>query len=166
MNNRILTNLKIISKIKVNDKLSLDSDKYIIINQNNLITSITRYIYSINRNLNIIQLNEIYDDISNLVDGYLCSKYFSYYDHSSNLEYEKYLDLKNIIENILKDLKESKTGLFNLKKTYSYDILIDSQVDNIINKVDNVINKINKKLNDTLKKYKNDCFTNEINIII
>ena len=46
-------------------------------------------------------------------------------------------------------MRNCLTGLDNLKKTYSEDILISSQLDLLINKLNNRVDKMNKffKLN-------------------
>ena len=146
MNEKLFTNLKIISKIKVNDKFHIDKDCFIVVEKNNILLSLLRYVYKVDRNINIGQLNEIYDDIFLFIKNQLYSKYLQNNQDLNHLEYEKHLELCYLLKRIYIELDSSKIGLNNLKKTYNYDILIDSKLDNIINRIDNNIYKIKENI--------------------
>ena len=63
------------------------------------------------------------------------------------MENEFHSKLLYILNRLGTELSSSKDGLENLKLTYSGDILVESQLDNIINNIDNIIVRLDKKLN-------------------
>lgn len=152
INEKLLINLKIISKIKVNEKIYINNKQYVIIEKNNLLLSLFRTMYRENRYKNINQLNEIYENIFNYINNKLQSKYL-FNTNTNNLEYEIYLELSDSLYNISINLENSLIGLENLKLTYNNDILIDSQIDDIINKINQYIKKINEKISSKYKQY-------------
>jgi hypothetical protein len=145
LNEKLFTNLKIISKIKVNEKIYINNDQFVIVEKNNLLLSIIRSIFKEDRHKNILQLNEIYDDIITYLNNKLHSKYL-YTDNKNELEAETHIELCRNILVITDALEKSKNGINNLKQTYNHDTLVDSRLDNIINNIDNIINKTKEKI--------------------
>lgn len=125
MIDKILINLKIISKIRENDRIYINMDRFIIVEQNSIFLSIYRFYYSLNRNKNINNIISIFKDI------------FEYINN--NIENKNLTSISN-------ELKNSIIGLQNLKVTYKNDILIDSKLDIIIDNINNYIILINKKI--------------------
>jgi hypothetical protein len=118
----IFINLTLISKIEVGNKL-FNEDKYINID-NSYFPSITRWFYGNNRKTSINFISQI------------LSKSFEYFSEliiANNSESSK----KSLRLN--SDLKNSINGLTNLKLTYNYDKLIQSEIDVMI---DNIRSKI------------------------
>lgn len=146
INEKLLTNLKIIAKIKVNEKIYVNNNQFVIVEKNNILLSLFRAFYREDRNKNIIQINEIYDDIFIYVNNQLHSKYLQNNKNLSELEHETHLELCYMLKRISDELFLSKTGINNLKQTYNHDTLIDSELDNIINRIDNTISKIKEKV--------------------
>jgi hypothetical protein len=174
-----LINLNIVSKIRPNDKIYVNTDNYISIEYDSMFQGFLRFIYNNSRNKNINNLNNFYSLTFNQIDDLLNSKYLNVFiskidfrkspnkhahhtDEKSNFPIEHRCDLEN--ENFLKvysDLMEinhyiklSISGLENLKKTYVSDVLTTSKIDIIINNVEFHIKKINKKLEhiDSIKR--------------
>lgn len=174
-----LINLNIVSKIRPNDKIYVNTDNYVSIEYDSVFQGFLRFIYNNSRNKNINNLNNFYSLTFNQIDDLLNSKYLNIviskinfrkspnkYAHQSeeksNFPIEHRCDLEN--ENFLKvysDLMEinhyiklSIGGLENLKKTYVSDVLTTSKIDIIINNIEFHIKKINKKLEniDSIKK--------------
>ena len=163
MNEKLFTNLKIISKIKINDKIYVNNDKFVIVEHNNWWLSIVRAVYREDRNKNILQLKEIYNDIFAYINNRLHSKFLINNKNLSELEYEAHLELCNSLKHIAQELTLSKIGLNNLKKTYNNDMLVDSKLDNIINSVDHILIKIKEKvLIDDIDYENSNNFMNDI----
>lgn len=118
----IFINLTLISKIEVGNKL-FHYDKYINID-NSYFPSITRWFYGNNRKASINFISQI------------LSKSFEYFFEliivNNTESSQKSLRLNN-------DLKNSINGLTNLKLTYNYDKLIQSEIDVMI---DNIRSKL------------------------
>lgn len=172
----ILINLNIISKIRPNDKIFINSDNFVSIEYDSMFQGMLRFLYNNSRVKNINNINNFYLSVFNQIDDLINSKYLNIkinfrkisnkhtnqVDDRSNFPIEHGCDLEN--ENFLKvysDLMEmnhyiklSLGGLNNLKKTYSSDVLTSSKIDIIINNVEFNIKKINKKLEhiDSIKR--------------
>lgn len=145
--NKFFTNLKTLSKIKINDKIHINSEKYIIVEVNSFTVGLYRRWNNINRHTNIIQLKEIYNEIFVYINNQLDSKFIKSSNTSNSLIIEKYNDIINELKQFIIELQKSKFGLINLKETYNNDRLFESKVDNILLNIDNYINKINKTIN-------------------
>lgn len=129
-----ILNLKILSKIKENDKL-LTNNELLEIDSPHLFQSINRWYNNENRNITIEKLNSILEDTFLITEKLL----------NENKE-EKNLEETNtqIFQNLILEMKNSLVGLENLKKTYSTDILISSQIDLLIGKLSTRIEKMTK----------------------
>lgn len=145
INNKYITNLKIISKINVNEKIYINNDQFIIVERNSTLLSLIRSLYGENRYKNIDQLSDIYNNIFSFINNQLNSKYLSI-SKLTNIEEDIYFEIISQLENICTELKNSISGLDSLKKTYNNDILIDSQLDDLITRIDAIISKVQKKI--------------------
>lgn len=138
--NNILTNLIIISKIKPDDKIYINSDNYISIEMNNNIQGIIRFLFGNSRHKNINSLIQFYELVWKYMDDTLNSRYLLEHEDEN---YE--LTLNNLTE-LYEYSKKSIIGLENLKKTYSDDIVTSSKLDIIIGKLNSYIKKIDTKI--------------------
>jgi nitrogen fixation protein len=112
---KIITNLKIISMIQINEKLCLRSG-HLQIDPNTFgLQFLKRWFYKDSREIIIPFIKEI-------------------------LKSAKIL-LENGFVIVLKELKQVPMGLSNLKTTYSHDPITMVMIENIINKVNLVIEK-------------------------
>ena len=138
-----ILNLKIISKIKENDKL-LAHKNLLEIDSPHLFQSVNRWYNNENRNITIDKLNNILEGTFNITKSILEKE-------KNNKEEKKSLEENNsqLFQTLILEMRNCLIGLDNLKKTYSEDILISSQLDLLINKLNNRVDKMNKffKLN-------------------
>lgn len=129
----IFINLTLISKIEVGNKL-IHTDKHINIDTS-YFPSISRWYYGNNRcnNLNFIRmiLNKAFDINDNLLE-----------DSDDDINAQLLLRLNT-------DLKNSLNGLLNLKQTYYYDKLVQSELDVMIDNVRSKLDVNSKGLNFT-----------------
>ena len=132
-----ILNLKIISKIKENDKL-LANKNLLEIDSPHLFQSVNRWYNKENRNITIEKLN-------NILEGTFKITKILLEKEKGNKE-EKSLEDNNsqIFQTLILEMKNSLVGLENLKKTYSTDILISSQIDLLIGKLSTRIEKMTK----------------------
>ena len=161
-----LINLNIVSKIRPNDKIYVNTDNYISIEYDSMFQGFLRFIYNNSRNKNINNLNNFYTTVFNQVNDLIDSKYLNIYNSKFDLEHKCEKNYKCNLENtnflkVYSELMEmnhyiklSINGLENLKQTYISDILSSSKIDIIITSVENNIKKINKKLEhiDSIKR--------------
>jgi hypothetical protein len=125
----VLININLISKIEPNYKL-LIKDNFINIDTS-YIQSISRWFYGNDRNSTLLFLNLV------------INKSFEYCD---KLLSSKNIDTK-LLFRITLDIKNSINGLLNLKQTYSYDKLVQAEIDVIIENIRNKIESNTTKLN-------------------
>ena len=155
----ILINLNIISKIKPNDKIFMNSDNYMSIEHDSAFQGIFRFIFNNSRNKNLNNLNYFYTSVYNCIDDTINSKYLFLSDkngqlidnlyllnHSCFLENESFINVYNNLVELNHYLKLSLTGLENLKKTYISDVVTISKLDIIINDAETYIKKVQKKI--------------------
>jgi hypothetical protein len=141
----ILINLNILSKIKPYDKIYINKDNLITIETNTILQGLVRFIYNNGREKNINNLNTFYSDLFNLIDDILNSHYL----HIANIidiENDEFIRIYTNLTKINFYLKASLSGLNNLRKTYSNDIVSDSKLEIIINNIDIYLTKIKKKI--------------------
>jgi len=164
----ILINLNIISKIKPNDKIYINTDNYMSIEHDSALQGIFRFIYNNSRTKNLNNLNSFYLSVYSYIEDTMNSKYLLVSDKNGQLlsdinidqnlkniyllDYKCYLENDNFI-NVYNNLVElnhylklSITGLENLKKTYISDVVTVSKLDIIINDIETNMKRINKKL--------------------
>lgn len=169
-----LINLNIISKIRPNDKIFVNSDNFISIEYDSMFQGVLRFFYNNSRTKNINNLNNFYTATFGQIDDLINSKYLNVFiskldlkkqynkqndtnfpiEHKCDLENENFIKIYNELYNINHSLTLSIHGLENLKKTYISDILASAKLDVIINDIESYIKKINKKLEhiDSIKR--------------
>ena len=146
----ILIDLKIISKIEENDKISSNTvESNIIIENNDIFQSIRRYINSESRSKSIEMIENILEKSFEYAKNCMNSTFINLYSikqnptkHEIEQHFREYTKLKNLSI----EISNSKKGLENLKKTYKDDITIISQIEVLIHKIDTNISEIEKKL--------------------
>ena len=132
-----ILNLKIISKIKENDKL-LANKSLLEIDSPHLFQSVNRWYNKENRNITIEKLNNILEGTFKITKILL--------EKEKDNKEEKSLEDNNsqIFQTLILEMKNSLVGIENLKKTYSEDILVSSQLDLLISKLSSRIEKMSK----------------------
>lgn len=133
-----ILNLKIISKIKPNDKL-LANNNLLEIDSPHILQSVNRWYNNESRSITIEKLNIILEGTFKITKILLENE-------KKNKDDDKSLEENNsqIFQTLILEMKNSLVGLENLKKTYSEDILISSQLDLLINKLNTRIDKMSK----------------------
>ena len=134
MTDNLLINLNIISKISPDDKIYINTEGYISIENNNILQGIVRFIFNNSRSKSINNLSNFYSLVFRYVDELLQTKNNKCETlvHLNDCKHHNSLALKNLNNYIEKSL----IGIKNLKKTYSNDVVITSKLDIII---DNII---------------------------
>ena len=97
----ILINLNIISKIKPNDKIYMNSDNYMSIEQDSAFQGIFRFIFNNSRTKNLNNLNYFYTSVYNCIDDTINSKYLLLCNdnHNCDIENENFVNIyNNLIE--------------------------------------------------------------------
>jgi hypothetical protein len=111
----IISRIKFIGKIQPGDKINT---RYMYIQPNTFLTSLSRTLFSYDNRVNTIT--------------FLQESIYRCFDLITLLEINNKESDKFVIDNILKDLIESKKGIINLKQTYETDIKFCCDIDTII----------------------------------
>jgi hypothetical protein len=138
---KLLINLKIISKIPKNGRITKSSDGIIYLESNYFFKSIKRFLTSDSRKQSISELSSIYNEAILLIYNILAMV---------DIDPEKNLELLNLM---LISIKESQFGLHNLKFTYKSDFNISSQLDIILIKIHSLLKDAFNKIEIFEKKY-------------
>ncbi len=149
--NNLYINLNIISKIKPNEKIYINSDGFISIEQSNMFQGIIRFIFNNSRSKSINNLsnfyNTLYIHINQLLSGTELRNINKHNDSLIRMDFNRLSNntqsTLDSLGELLKYLQSSIMGLENLKKTYGGDVYIVSVLDLIIADVNTYIKKIN-----------------------
>jgi hypothetical protein len=139
------TNLRILSKIEIGDKLYFYNDQFVI-DKWTYLQPITRWYYAESRSTSLQHLQDFIQKVFTLVD-------VIYANENGSLEKNYYVELSrpsvfkeenaSILVTFINDLKNATVGISNLKQTYKNDITIISALDILIEHIHVRIKKIN-----------------------
>ena len=149
-NDELFINLKLLSKLKPNDKLKIDINKTKLLSvDNDYLQSITRYIYGHDRNNTLEFIDKL---INKLIIKKINLKNIILKNNNklnlNNIFIYINLDLVSIDPSIellkfTNELNNVNDGLINLKITYTGDQLVQSKLDYIIEKIRTHTNELN-----------------------
>jgi hypothetical protein len=134
-----ILNLKIISKIKENDKLCTH-EKIIKIDPPSILQGVNRWINSEGRGVTLEKLKEIINNSLKITEKLLEDEKFKKDHNLKDLEENN----SQIFQKFIIEMTNSLLGLENLKKTYCDDITITAQIDILIKKITIRIEKMTK----------------------
>ena len=126
----IITNLKIISIVQINEKLGIKKG-HLIIDRDSNIQPIKRWL---NRDSRDMVLNFIKDLLKNICNSLNKIKSLEQQDYLWNLG------------RILIEMDSIESGLNNLKTTYSDDPVTNANIDNLITKSREIMQRARKNL--------------------
>lgn len=132
----IITNLKIIGLIQVNEKLCIRKG-HLQIDISSNYQGIKRWIYRDSRDIVLIYLKDLIRNINSLF-----------------IKVTKYSGFLWILTRILAEMETANFGLLNLKTTYNDDPMMIVKFDTIINKFNEMIIHGKKIINETVN---DDC---------
>ena len=149
----VLTNLKIISNVNINDKLTLVNN-ILVIDPPQYIQGIIRWWRSDSRENSMNGIEEIISNVFNIIDNIyndevneINSEGMPNFYHKRDLPKNYFKNEHSLqLQTFTNELTNSIKGLQNLKITYQTDISICSKIDVLIDKINIRINKINKLL--------------------
>ena len=141
INNNTL-NLKIISALNKDDKLSISEDNNISIENNDFTQCIRRWWNSQTRTQSLDQIESVINEAFNITDIIFEQNKSEEIDNKSNFKEEN----SSILQRYLIELTSVNKGLDNLKITYKDDVTITSRVDILKQRIDIRTTKLNNIL--------------------
>ncbi len=167
MTDNILINLSIISKVALGDKIYMNSEGYLSIEDNTIFQGVIRFVFRNGRSKTISNLNNFYNSVFAYIDNTLPlaihyhkkndSRQRDSKDKPGNpFDHKERCDLELIrkgekdysLKTLLIYLRKSMSGLENLRETYSSDIVMTSKLDIILDNVRLYVSRLEKKIND------------------
>ena len=139
---KLLINLKIISKIQKNGRIARSYDGIISLENDVFYQSIKRFMTSDSRRQAVFEINSVISESIDILHHILNSKYMNKNFFQSD-EYIKNCENVNLI---LNELENARQGIDNLKFTYQNDPNIVSQIDIIILKTNTALKDMYNKL--------------------
>ena len=150
---KLLINLRILSKIQKNGKITKSTEGIIHLESSAFLKSIKRFFNNDNRKQSIFEINSIIDETNITLNHLINNKHMQKNHNSSSeigLKREKseYINTFDVIKILLHELNKSRYGIENLKFTYKSDQNIISQIDIILLKVNSIIKNVTYKLEE------------------
>jgi hypothetical protein len=139
---KLLINLKIISKIQKNGRISRSYDGIISLETDVFYQSIKRFMLNDSRKQAIFEINSVITESIDMLNHIINSKHMNK-NYSQTSEYIKNCENINLI---ITEMECAKLGIENLKFTYQNDPNIASQLDILILKINTTLRDIGQKL--------------------
>lgn len=139
---KLLINLKIISKIQKNGRITRSYDGIISLENEIFYQSIKRFFSNDSRRQATFEINSVVNEAIDMLRHILNSKYMN----KNFCQTDEYMKNCENISLILTELEAAKAGIENLKFTYQNDQNTSSQIDIIILKINTNIRDFSQKL--------------------
>jgi hypothetical protein len=139
---KLFINLKILSKIQKNGRITRSSDGIIALENENFYQSIKRFITSDSRKQSVFEINSIINETIECMNNIVNSKFMNKM-YSNTDEYYKNCDTLSLL---LQELTAAKVGIEHLKFTYSADPNVNSQLDILVIKINSSIKDMQHKV--------------------
>jgi hypothetical protein len=138
----LLINLNIISKIAPNDKIFVNGEGYISIENSTIFQGLFRFFYSNGRSKSVHNLSNFYQHVFKFVDQSIA--------HNPPQCSEACVS-KGALKTLGIYLQKSLSGVENLKQTYQTDVVITSKMDIIMDSIRQYAKKIDKYTTDVFE---------------
>lgn len=147
----LLINLKILSKIQKNGRISRSYDGIISLEHDTYYQAFRRFLSNDSRKQAIFEINSIVTECIATLHNILNSKY----TNNNFCQHEEYSKNCDNLDLLITELRLAKIGIENLKFTYQNDQNTVSQLDIIILKVNTTLKEVSQKLS-YLRAYTNN----------
>ncbi len=144
---KILVNLKIISKIQPCDKVRILNETSTI-ERDSLTSWLSRWIHGDSRDKTMTHIRTVINDTINITNDIMNSTYINNRSRTTVYEENEFTKSLHMLFLIRNELESSKSGIENLQKTYEMDINVISQLEVIVNKIDSHLNIVDRKLRE------------------
>ncbi len=143
VSDKLLINLKILSKIQKNGRIARSYDGMISLESETYYQPIKRFLSSDSRKQAVFEINSIITECVDVSTNIINSKHMNVL-YAQTDEFFKGCES---IALILSELQSAKIGIENLKFTYQSDPNVSSQLDIIILKINGTLKDLTQKLN-------------------
>ena len=135
---KLFINLKILSKIQKNGRITRSYDGIISLENETFLQSLKRFVSSDSRKQSVFEINSIINECTDIFNNIINSKYMN----NMCIDKDEYYKYCEDLALLLKELEPAKGGIENLKFTYKPDNNIACQLDIIVIKMNAIIKDI------------------------
>jgi len=139
---KLLINLKIISKIQKNGRIARSYDGIISLENDVFYQSVKRFVSNDSRRQAIFEINSVITECVEILYHILNSKHMN----KNFCQSDEYIKACENINLIIHEMELARCGVENLKFTYQNDPNIVSQIDIVILKINTTVKDISQKL--------------------
>jgi DNA repair ATPase RecN len=141
MYDTLLINLKLLSKIKKNDKIVKSADGIISIDSFGYIQPIKRLLNGDSRTKSLVEVSSILEELENSLRTITTSQVL----YKSNALSRDYHNACILLYSMIHESNQAKIGIENLKVTYASDNNTVAKIEVALQKLEYIINDYNSK---------------------
>ena len=143
---KIFINLKIISKIQENGKITTTHPGQITLQEQTMFNAFWRTLTGDSRKSTVSFLQQLLNNVDVTSNSLIRSPYFNNFDSSDMYQVNEHNMILEQLRKLSQELRNSKNGVANLHITYNDDASIEAKLEEIMGRTDSLINKIEKAL--------------------
>ena len=143
---KIIVNLRIISKIQESGKISTISPGQISLEDEGVWTPIWRKVLGDSREKTVVFLTQLINDVTEISDSILSSPFMINYDSTDLYQTNERNKRIDQLTNLSRQLQNSSKGVVNLHATYKGDASIASKIEAVMDKMESQTMKIERSL--------------------
>ena len=151
---KIYINLKIISKIQENGKITTTNPGQITIEEQTLINAFWRTLTGDSRKNTVAFLQQLLTNVDVTTNNLMRSPYFHSYDSTDMYQITEHNTIMEQLRKLSQELRNSKNGVANLHITYNDDASVAAKLEEVMARIDSLVNKIEKAITFS-ETYKN-----------
>ena len=151
---KIYINLKIISKIQENGKITTTNPGQITLEEQTLLNALWRTLSGDSRKNTVAFLQQLLNNVDVTTNNLIRSPYFHSFEPSDMYQINEHNTIMEQLKKLSQELRNSKNGVANLHITYNDDASIAAKLEEIMGRIDSLVTKIEKAVNfaETFKK--------------
>jgi hypothetical protein len=153
---KILVDLKIISKIPENGKINTSNYNQLYLENDNIFQGMIRFLKGDSRNKTIEKIDELIGTTKQIAQSILNSNNMNIYNNQnntpSNFEINEFNNNCNQLKSLSNELNNAQKGINNLKITYKNDTYIESKLEVIYENMRRLIIEIESGVENKLPK--------------
>lgn len=155
---KIYINLKIISKIQENGKLTTTNPGQITLEEQTLLNALWRTLSGDSRKNTVAFLQQLLNNVDITTNNLIRSPYFHNFDTADMYQVNEHHAIHENLKKLSQELQNSRNGIVNLHITYNEDASISAKLEEIMGRIDSLVNKIEKAITFTEKDKKDSNY--------
>ena len=151
---KIYINLKIISKIQENGKITTTNPGQITIEEQTMLNAFWRTLTGDSRKNTVAFLQQLLTNVDVTTNNLMRSPYFHSFDNTDMYQITEHNTIMEQLRKLSQELRNSKNGVANLHITYNDDASVAAKLEEVMSRIDTLVNRIEKAITFS-ENYKN-----------